>query len=78
MLVTQLSTAFLGNTILGFTSNKTLLEEATVELFDDKNVTIRCILYNLTIYVKVIDYFGQPIPKANVTLERNGVKIVRN
>lgn len=53
-------------------SNKTLLEETTVELFDNENVTIRCILYNLPIYVKVVDYFGQPIPNANVTLERNG------
>jgi hypothetical protein len=59
-------------------SNKTLLEETTVELFDDKNVTIRCILYNLPIYVKVIDYFGQPIPNAKVTLERNGDVICSN
>ncbi|MEM3769567.1 MAG: hypothetical protein QXG76_00080 [Candidatus Bathyarchaeia archaeon] len=37
-----------------------------------------CILYNLPITVKVVDYFGQPIPNANVTLERNGVKIRSN
>jgi hypothetical protein len=56
-------------------SGEILLEEATVELFDDKTVTIRCTLYNLPIYVRVADYFGQPIQNANVTLERNGVKI---
>jgi hypothetical protein len=58
--------------------NETLLEETTVELFDNKTVPIRCTIYNLPICVKVVDYFGQPIPKANVTLERNGVKIGSN
>jgi hypothetical protein len=58
--------------------NETLLEETTVELFNNKTVPIRCTIYNLPICVKVVDYFGQPIPKANVTLERNGVKIGSN
>ncbi|MGQ9539062.1 MAG: hypothetical protein ACUVTE_05740 [Candidatus Bathycorpusculaceae bacterium] len=56
-------------------SNGTLLKETTVELFDENSTIIYCALYNLPIYVKVVDYFGQPIPNANVTLERNGVKI---
>lgn len=56
-------------------SNGTLLKETTVELFDENTTIIRCTLYNLPIYIKVVDYFGQPIPNANVTLERNGVKI---
>jgi hypothetical protein len=58
--------------------NETLLEETTIELFDNKTVPIRCTIYNLPICVKVVDYFGQPIPKANVTLERNGIKIGSN
>lgn len=47
-----------------------------VALFGE-NVTLPfyCILYNLPIHVKVVDYFGQPIQNANVTLERDGVKI---
>ncbi|MEM0008228.1 MAG: carboxypeptidase-like regulatory domain-containing protein [Candidatus Bathyarchaeia archaeon] len=52
-----------------------LLNETTVELFNNRTVTIRCTLYNLPICVKVVDYFGQPISNANVTLERKGVKI---
>lgn len=56
-------------------SNSILLKETTVELFDENTTMIHCTLYNLPIYVKVVDYFGQPIPNANVTLERNGIKI---
>ncbi|MEM3788587.1 MAG: hypothetical protein QXN95_01805 [Candidatus Bathyarchaeia archaeon] len=56
-------------------SDKILLNETTVELFNNKTVTIRCALYNLPIYVKVVDHFGQPIANANVTLERGGVKV---
>lgn len=57
-------------------SNAIMLKEETVELFNE-TVTLptRCTLYNLPICVKVVDYFGQPIPNANVTLERNGIKI---
>jgi hypothetical protein len=51
----------------------TLLNETKANLFDNQNVTIQCARYNLPIYVRVIDYFGQPIPNANVTLERNGL-----
>ncbi len=56
-------------------SNGILLKETTIELFDENTTTIHCTLYNLPIYIKVVDYFGQPIPNANVTLERNGIKI---
>ncbi|MEM3727776.1 MAG: carboxypeptidase-like regulatory domain-containing protein [Candidatus Bathyarchaeia archaeon] len=58
--------------------NRILLNKTKmpVVLFGE-NVTspFYCILYNLPIHVKVVDYFGQPIQNANVTLERNGVKI---
>lgn len=56
-------------------SNDILLKETIIELFDENTTTIHCTLYNLPIYIKVVDYFGQPIPNANVTLERNGIKI---
>lgn len=56
-------------------SRGVIINTTTIELFDDKTVTICCSLYNLPIYVKVVDYFGQPIPNANVTLERNGNQI---
>ncbi len=55
--------------------NGVFLNEGTVELFNENTTTIRCSLYNLPIFIKVVDYFGQPIPKVNVVLERNGVQI---
>lgn len=57
-------------------SDAVLLKEKTVELFNETvTLTISCNRYNLPIYVKVVDYFGQPVPKTNVTLERNDLKI---
>ncbi len=52
-----------------------LLNEAKVNLFNHQNLTIYCLRYNLPIFVKVVDYFGQPLPNVNVTLERNGQMI---
>jgi len=43
-----------------------------IEMFNDTCIEIYCKLYNLTVSVKIVDYFGQPIPNANVTLQRNG------
>jgi hypothetical protein len=45
-----------------------LLNETVVEAFSDTQIDIRCILYNLQVSVKVIDYFGQPIDNVNVML----------
>jgi hypothetical protein len=44
-----------------------------IEMFNDKHIEIYCKLYNLTVSVKVVDYFGQPIPNTNVTLQREGL-----
>ncbi|MGB9853351.1 MAG: carboxypeptidase-like regulatory domain-containing protein [Candidatus Bathyarchaeales archaeon] len=52
-----------------------LLNETEVNLFDHQNLTLKCSCYNLPISIKVVDYFGQPIPNANVTLERNSVML---
>jgi len=49
------------------------LNETFIEMFNDTNIEIYCKLYNLTVSVKVVDYFGQPIPNANVTLQREGL-----
>jgi hypothetical protein len=43
-----------------------LLNETIIEAFSDKQVDVRCILYNLQVSAVVVDYFGQPIPNANV------------
>jgi len=50
-----------------------LLNETTLELFNDYNETLKCQLYGLTVSIKVIDYFGQPISNAKVTLQREGL-----
>jgi hypothetical protein len=51
------------------------LNETSVDLFQEENVRIICKLYGLTISVRVVDYFGQPISNANVELQREGLSI---
>jgi hypothetical protein len=46
------------------------LNGTTVNLFQNKNVSLICKLYGLAISVRIIDYFGQPISNANITLQR--------
>jgi len=48
------------------------LNETTVNLNQTSNLSIICNLYDLDISVMVVDYFGQPIPNVNVTLQRTG------
>ncbi len=43
-------------------------------MFNDTKAQIHCKLYNLTVTVKIVDYFGQLIPVGNVTLQRNGLQ----
>jgi len=50
------------------------LNETYVSLFQNQNITIYCFLYGLNIYVKVVDYIGQPFSNLNVTLQREGLK----
>jgi len=52
-----------------------LLNETSVGLFQEENVRVVCKLYGLTISVRVVDYFGQPISNANVELQREGLSI---
>ena len=47
--------------------NNIFLNETSIEIFNDTYSEVYCKLYNLTIKVKVVDYFGQPIPDAKVT-----------
>jgi hypothetical protein len=52
-----------------------LLNETFVDLFQKENVAIICRLYGLTVSVRVVDYFGQPISNANVELQREALSI---
>jgi hypothetical protein len=54
--------------------NNMLLKETSIDLFNDTYREIYCKLYNLTISVKVVDYFGQPISKAKVTWQLDGLQ----
>jgi hypothetical protein len=56
-----------GNYTVKVYTNNILLKETSVELFNNTYQEIYCQLYNLTLSVKVIDYFGQPISNVNVT-----------
>jgi len=50
-----------------------LLNETSIYLINQPtNYAIYCKLYNLTLCVSVLDYFGQRIPNANITIEREG------
>jgi hypothetical protein len=55
--------------------NDIRLNETTVNLnTTGLNIPIDCTLYGLTVTVSIIDYFGQPITNANVTLQGNGIQ----
>jgi len=54
------------------------INETVAALFQNENVSIRCKLYGLTVSIKVVDYFGQPIPNANITLQREGLLLRSN
>lgn len=62
------------NCILGnysvriYDSNGLMLNETGIFLNKTKSILFSCSLYGLDILVRVVDYFGQPIPNANVTL----------
>jgi len=48
------------------------LNEVAVDLFQNQNISLPCQLYGLTVTIRILDYFGQPISNVNVTLHREG------
>jgi hypothetical protein len=53
----------------------TRLNKTTVDLNQTVvTVPIRCELFGLAVSIRIIDYFGQPIPNANVTLQRDSYR----
>jgi hypothetical protein len=61
-----------GNYTLKVYVDNILLNETFIEMFNDTYSEIYCKLYNLTVSVKVVDYFGQPISNAKVTWQLDG------
>jgi hypothetical protein len=63
----------LGRYLIQVYANGIQLNETIVDLNETTvNNTIICGLYGLDVSVRVVDYFGQPIPNVNVTLQRSG------
>lgn len=50
------------------------LNETTISIFQNQNISIPCELWGLTLSIKVVDYFGQPISNANVTWQLDGLQ----
>ena len=49
------------------------LNETIVELFQNQSVVVICNLFDLTISIRVVDYFGQPLSNTNVALQQEGL-----
>lgn len=63
-----------GKYIVKVYKGSSLLNETNTLLNDQPtNFAVYCKLYNLTLDVSILDYFGQGIANANVTLEREGI-----
>jgi hypothetical protein len=56
-----------------YTSDNVLLNETVVNVLSNTQSQIRCVLYNLPVSVKVVDYFGNGISNVNVQLSRTGM-----
>jgi hypothetical protein len=48
--------------------DNTLINETTVQVFSNSQQQIRCTLFGIQLSVAVVDFIGNPISKANVTL----------
>jgi hypothetical protein len=49
------------------------LNETIIGLFQSRNVSINCVLYGVSLTIRIVDYFGQPISNVNVKLQREGL-----
>jgi hypothetical protein len=48
--------------------NNILLNQTNIQAFNDSTYNVRCTLDDIQVSVSVVDYFGQPISNANVTV----------
>ncbi len=49
------------------------VNQTTVDLFENQSLLVICRRCGLTVHIKVVDYLGQPISNANVSLLREGL-----
>ncbi|UCE96888.1 MAG: hypothetical protein JSV51_04690 [Candidatus Bathyarchaeota archaeon] len=67
-----------GKYIVHVSKDEVLLNKTSTLLINSTHPTnfiVYCKLYNLTLDINVLDYFGQGIPNANITLEREGITL---
>ncbi len=57
-------------TVAVYDSSGLKLNETSVGLFHDENVSLVCSLYDLSVTIQVVDYFGQGLANMNVTLQK--------
>jgi hypothetical protein len=57
-----------------YTYSNVLLKQTTVDVLSSTNSQIRCVVYNLPVTVKVVDYFGNGIGNVNVQFSRTGTE----
>jgi hypothetical protein len=53
-----------------YTADNTLLNETVINVLSNTQSQIRCVLYNLQVSIKIVDYFGNPISNVNIQLSR--------
>jgi len=51
-------------------NDTTFLNEVTVDLIENQSLVVSCDVYNVNLSVRVVDYFGQPIPNVLVVFQR--------
>jgi len=50
--------------------HEVVLSEATIDLFGNLSLLIHCKIFNVSLCVRALDYFGHPVPNAVVEVER--------
>jgi hypothetical protein len=56
-----------------YTADNTLLNETVINVLSNTQSQVRCVLYNLQVSIKIVDYFGNPISNVNIQLSRSGM-----
>jgi hypothetical protein len=70
------NSAFGKYTIEVYDADGIKLNETTVNLFQNQSVSIICRLYGLTVSIRVVDYFGQPMSNVNITVQRENAALL--
>lgn len=70
---TSVQVAFGQYRIRVFTADNILLTETLLNVVSNMQSQIKCVIYNLDVSVKVVDYFGNPVSNVNVQYSRLGI-----